>query len=74
MSHPPERRKKRKEECKKNGAKSQRAGKQEIHIIAELARQAMKLAKKVKKKEGEELNNFDDLHNQNERCLKGRLV
>ena len=61
MPHAPTRRRKRKEERKKNGAKIHCAGKQEIHAIVEFARQAMESAKLAKKKDGEELNNFDDL-------------
>ena len=53
--------KKRKEERKKNGTKIQCTSKQEIHAIVEVARQAMESAKQAEKKEGEELNNFDDL-------------
>ena len=53
--------KKRKEEHKKNGGKSQRANKQEIRTIVDFTKQAMELAKTANKKEGEELNYFDDL-------------
>ena len=49
---------KRKEERKKNGAKSQRTGKHELHAIVEFAKQTMELAKQAKQKEGEELNNL----------------
>ena len=52
---------KRKKEHKKNGGKSQRANKQEIHTIVDFTKQAMELAKTANKKEGEELNYFDDL-------------
>ena len=46
---------------KKNGSKSQRASKQDLHTIVEFARQVMELAKTADKNEGEELNNFDKL-------------
>ena len=50
---------KHKDDRKKNGAKNQRAHKNELHAIVEFAKQAMNSAKKTDTTE--ELNNFDDL-------------
>ena len=53
--------KKHKDKRKKNGAKNLRVSKHKFHTIVKFAKQAMKSANQAKQKEGEELNNFDDL-------------